>query len=113
MIRGKFLFNNPKQINSGFKEGNLLSLTLNGVLRKDMNSGEGLRPETYETYQVFEKENLVFKFITLSFALLLDILIFLPKERRSIAVSSSLPEAARERSALREPIFVFTTKLIL
>ena len=44
---------------------------------------------------------------------MLGILIFLPKERRSIAVFSSLPEAARERSALREPIFVFMTKLIL
>ena len=64
-IPGKFIFKNHKVINKGFKEKNLLSLTLYGVLKKDSESGEGLRPESYESYQIFEKDDLVFKLIDL------------------------------------------------
>jgi hypothetical protein len=39
-------------------------------------------------------------------------LIFLPEERRSMAVASSLLEDARERCAFKDPILVLTTKLI-
>ena len=63
--RGKFLFNNKKEINSNFQCKNLLSLTLNGVLNKDMLSNEGLRPMDYKTYQIFYPDNLVFKLIDL------------------------------------------------
>ena len=65
MIRGKYLFENPKILNKDSKENNLLSLTLNGVLNKDMESGGGLRPDSYETYQIFYKNDLVFKLIDL------------------------------------------------
>lgn len=65
MIRGKYLFENPKTLNKNSKENNLLSLTLNGVLNKDMDSGGGLRPDSYESYQIFYENDLVFKLIDL------------------------------------------------
>lgn len=65
LIRGKFVFQNKKEINKENQELNLLSLTLNGVLNKDINSNEGLRPTEYSTYQIFEKNDLVFKLIDL------------------------------------------------
>ncbi len=65
LVRGKFLFQSEKEINTGLKCQNLLSLTLNGVLNKDFNSSDGLRPATYETYQIFQKDDLVFKMIDL------------------------------------------------
>ncbi len=64
-VRGKFVFQNKKEINNENQELNLLSLTLNGVLNKDINSNEGLRPTEYSSYQVFEKNDLVFKLIDL------------------------------------------------
>ena len=66
LIRGKFLFNSKKEINNNLKCKNLLSLTLNGVLNKDLESSEGLRPEDYESYQIFQKDDLVFKMIDLA-----------------------------------------------
>ena len=57
MIRGKYLFENQKILNKDSKENNLLSLTLNGVLNKDMDSGEGLRPDSYDSYQIFYENN--------------------------------------------------------
>ena len=65
LIRGKFVFQNKKEINNENQESNLLSLTLNGVLNKDINSNDGLRPTEYSTYQIFEKDDLVFKLIDL------------------------------------------------
>ena len=65
LIRGKFLFQYKKEINNENQELNLLSLTLNGVLNKDINSNDGLRPTEYSTYQIFEKDDLVFKLIDL------------------------------------------------
>jgi len=44
---------------------NLLSLTYDGVINKNYESSEGLRPENYNTYQIFKKEDLVFKMIDL------------------------------------------------
>jgi type I restriction enzyme, S subunit len=64
-LRGRFLFENKKIINKEFQCENLLSLTLFGVLNKDMESNEGLRPSNYKTYQIFEKDDLVFKLIDL------------------------------------------------
>ena len=65
MVRGKYLFENPKILNRDSKENNLLSLTLNGVLNKDMDSGGGLRPDSYDSYQIFYENDLVFKLIDL------------------------------------------------
>lgn len=65
MTRGRFLFNSKKEINRELQCKNLLSLTLSGVLNKDYQSTEGLRPENYNTYQIFQKDDLVFKMIDL------------------------------------------------
>ena len=63
--RGKRLFNNPKEKNVGNKEKNLLSLTLGGVIKNDADNPIGLSPADYATYQIFAKNDLVFKMIDL------------------------------------------------
>ena len=65
LIRGKYLFLSTKEINKNLQCKNLLSLTYDGVLNKDYESSEGLRPENYNTYQIFKKNDLVFKMIDL------------------------------------------------
>jgi len=65
LIRGKYLFSSNKEINKDLQCKNLLSLTYDGVLNKDYESSEGLRPENYNTYQIFKKNDLVFKMIDL------------------------------------------------
>ena len=63
--RGKFLFNSKKEVNRDLECQNLLSLTLLGVLNKDFDSSDGLRPQNYNTYQIFHENDLVFKMIDL------------------------------------------------
>jgi type I restriction enzyme, S subunit len=65
LIRGKYLFSSIKEINKNLQCKNLLSLTYDGVLNKDYESNKGLRPENYNTYQIFKKNDLVFKMIDL------------------------------------------------
>lgn len=65
LVRGRFLFNSKKQLNTNLQCKNLLSLTLSGVLNKNYHSSDGLRPENYNTYQIFQKDDLVFKMIDL------------------------------------------------
>lgn len=54
-----------KQANSKRECDNVLSLTLRGVVNNDPDSPEGMVPKDYGTYQIFEKDNLVFKLIDL------------------------------------------------
>lgn len=63
--RGKALFSNPKEINKEGKYSNVLSLTLKGVIRNNIDNPIGLAPKSYDTYQLFEKDDLVFKLIDL------------------------------------------------
>mgnify|MGYP001359187720 CR=1 FL=1 len=65
LLRGRFLFRSIKEINHDMQCKNLLSLTYDGVLNKNFFGSEGLRPENYNTYQIFQKDNLVFKMIDL------------------------------------------------
>ena len=65
LIKGKYVFNSQKEINKNLKCTNLLSLTYYGVLNKDFTGSGGLRPKDYETYQIFQKDDLVFKMIDL------------------------------------------------
>ena len=64
-LRAKRLFDNPKEKNVGNKESNILSLTLKGVVNNDKENPIGLSPADYATYQIFEKNDLVFKLIDL------------------------------------------------
>lgn len=65
-VRGRYLFKYKKELNKDMQCENLLSLTLLGVLRKDLKSNQGLRPTDYRTYQIFESNDLVFKMIDLA-----------------------------------------------
>lgn len=64
IVKGKYLFKNKKLKNSGGLN-NILSLTLNGVIDRDKNNFEGLQPESFDGYQEFNNDNLVFKLIDL------------------------------------------------
>lgn len=63
--RGKVLFYNPKEINKNNTCKNILSLTLRGVINNDIDRPIGLAPKSYDTYQLFKKNDLVFKLIDL------------------------------------------------
>ncbi len=47
--------------NTGLVEDNLLSLSYGSIVRKDISSNEGLLPESFETYQIVEPDNVVFR----------------------------------------------------
>lgn len=63
--KAKRFFLNPKVINKGNVEKNVMSLTLRGVIRNDIDNPIGLAPSDYSTYQIFEADELVFKLIDL------------------------------------------------
>ena len=65
VLKGKFVFQNKKEINHGMKNDNVLSLTMNGVINRDSSNNEGLLPSDYQSFQIFEKNDLVFKLIDL------------------------------------------------
>jgi type I restriction enzyme S subunit len=51
-----------KQIkNAGMKEDNILSLSYGKIKRKDINTSDGLLPASYETYQIVEADDIVFR----------------------------------------------------
>jgi type I restriction enzyme, S subunit len=47
--------------NTGMQEENLLSLSYGRIIDKDINSAEGLLPESFETYQIVEPGNIVMR----------------------------------------------------
>lgn len=63
--RAKFYISSKKEINKDKKIMNVLSLTLNGVIRNDAENPIGLSPSDYSTYQIFNNNDLVFKLIDL------------------------------------------------
>lgn len=65
LIRGAFIFSSKKELNANLQCKERLALTLNGVIEKDINQNDGLNPLDFSTYQIFEKNNLVFKLIDL------------------------------------------------
>ncbi len=65
VLRGKTIFRNEKDINKGMKNDNVLSLTMGGVINRDKDNNDGLLPSDYQTFQIFEKNDLVFKLIDL------------------------------------------------
>lgn len=66
IIRAKNIFSYHKDI-VGEKENEYerLSLTLNGVLKRKRNDSKGLQSESLSTYQILNKDELVFKMIDL------------------------------------------------
>ncbi len=63
--KGKWLHRFRKDLNNHKQCDNVLSLTLRGVVNNDPDNPEGLVPKDYGSYQVFEKNDLVFKLIDL------------------------------------------------
>lgn len=63
--RGKWQHKFKKQLNKRGACDNVLSLTLRGVVNNNPEDPEGLVPKDYDTYQIFEKDDLVFKLIDL------------------------------------------------
>jgi type I restriction enzyme S subunit len=63
--RGKFIFSSNKELNKGNICDNVLSLTMKGVINNSRNNPIGLSPSDYSTYQLFKKDDLVFKLIDL------------------------------------------------
>ena len=55
------LFHEHKEKNIGMKENNLLSLSYGNIIRKNINTNEGLLPQSFETYNVIEVNDIVFR----------------------------------------------------
>lgn len=51
--------------NRGLAETNLLSLSYGRLIRRDIDATGGLLPESFETYQIVERDHLVFRFTDL------------------------------------------------
>jgi len=66
LVKGKYLFRNEKKIvKEMHSEYPRLALTLNGVVERSKIDSEGLQPNDYSSYQIFNKGDLVFKLIDL------------------------------------------------
>lgn len=55
------LFNQRKNKNIGLKEQNLLSLSYGKIKQKNIKSNEGLLPQSFETYNIIEDGDIVFR----------------------------------------------------
>jgi len=64
-LRGKWKFNTLKEVNRDLQCMDRLALTMNGVIERSIDSDEGLQPAEFSGYQIFEKDDLVFKLIDL------------------------------------------------
>lgn len=54
-----------KKSNAGMIEDNLLSLSYGNIKQKDIETSDGLLPASFETYQIVEEGNIVFRFTDL------------------------------------------------
>jgi type I restriction enzyme S subunit len=54
-------FKERKCRNIGNAESNLLSLSYGNIVKKDINDNMGLLPESFEGYNIIEKDNIVFR----------------------------------------------------
>ncbi|ENU31382.1 hypothetical protein F991_00750 [Acinetobacter sp. CIP-A165] len=64
-LRGKWKFKSLKEVNRDLQCMDRLALTMNGVIERSIDSDEGLQPAEFSGYQIFEKDDLVFKLIDL------------------------------------------------
>jgi type I restriction enzyme S subunit len=64
-LRGKWKFKTLKEVNRDLQCMDRLALTMNGVIERSIDSDEGLQPAEFSGYQIFEKDDLVFKLIDL------------------------------------------------
>lgn len=64
-LRGKWKFKSLKEVNRDLQCMDRLALTMNGVIERSIDSDDGLQPAEFSGYQIFEKDDLVFKLIDL------------------------------------------------
>ncbi|MGN0918147.1 MAG: restriction endonuclease subunit S [Oxalobacter sp.] len=57
----RVLFNERKNLNKSGAEQNLLSLSYGNIIRKNINTNEGLLPASFNTYNIVEKGDIVFR----------------------------------------------------
>lgn len=55
------LFLEHKRKNTGVMENNLLSLSYGAIIRKDINTNEGLLPQSFESYNIIADGDIVFR----------------------------------------------------
>ena len=55
------LFMDNKKKNKGTQETNLLSLSYGNIIRKDINTNDGLLPETFEAYQIVDSGYIILR----------------------------------------------------
>lgn len=55
------LFHEHKEKNTGLKCTNLLSLSYGNIKKKNINTNEGLLPQSFETYNIIDKNDIVFR----------------------------------------------------
>ena len=60
-----YLFAENKKKNIGLKETNVLSLSYGNIKEKKIDDNKGLLPESFETYQIIEPNDIVFRFTDL------------------------------------------------
>ena len=60
-----YLFDENKKKNIGLQETNVLSLSYGNIKEKNIDDNKGLLPESFETYQIIEPNNIVFRFTDL------------------------------------------------
>lgn len=66
VIRGKYLFENDKDIvGSRVEDFERLALTMQGVIKRSKEDNEGLQPDKFDAYQILRTNELVFKLIDL------------------------------------------------
>jgi type I restriction enzyme, S subunit len=60
-VRGDAVIREKYESNKGMLSDNLLSLSFGRIVRKDVFSNDGLLPESFETYQVVDPGDIVFR----------------------------------------------------
>ena len=64
-IRFSYVFKENKKKNIGLKETNVLSLSYGTIKEKNIEDNKGLLPESFESYQIIEPNDIIFRFTDL------------------------------------------------
>ena len=59
IIRNKYLMTKVKIIKQVYEQEPILSLTMNGVIKRDLDNPTGKMPTTFDGYQILKPNNLL------------------------------------------------------
>ena len=65
VVRFGHIFAENKRKNTGLLETNVLSLSYGNIKEKNLDESKGLLPESFETYQIIESNDIIFRFTDL------------------------------------------------